>query len=123
MARTRARGLNRREGEVLHYMCSVHDSTSEEQIVDLSQGLDRVFFCKGKSCCLTPNAILWLRNHDRRLLGEEALRIQGLWLESRVVLRNFTDRQLRDLSGNSFSAGCLMTAVLSLLATCDFASP
>ena len=57
-----------------------------------------------------------LRNEGRLLKGEEALRIQGFWLADRQRLARFSDKQLRDLAGRAFSAGCVASALLVLLA-------
>ena len=74
----------------------------------------------GKSPCLTPNGVRWLRRAGRRMRGEEMLRLQGLCPADRKLLFEFSDGQLRDLAGNAFNAGSFAVALLAALQVVDF---
>ena len=108
--------LGRRRAEIIFLMEKTVEGTEAEQCLDVSQTALRVGLATGKTCCLTPGAEVWLRSEGRLLNGEEALHIQGFWLADRQRLAEFTDKQLRDLAGNAFSAGCVASALLALLA-------
>ena len=108
--------LGRRRAEIIFLMEKTVEGTEAEQCFNVSQTALRVGLATGKTCCLTPGAEVWLRNKGRLLKGEEALRIQGFWLVDRQRLAAFSDKQLRDLAGNAFSAGCVAKALLVLLA-------
>ena len=117
------RPLTVREAEVLifHDQVSPLDETSgEEEVLDLSQDIRRVRPFKGKSCCLTPHGIHWMRRAGRRMRGEEMLHLQGLFVADRADLFRFSDSQLRDLAGNAFNAGAFAMALLAALQVVDF---
>jgi hypothetical protein len=107
--------LGRRLDEVISLMEKMVERIEAEQCFDISQTALRVGLATGKACCLTPGAEVWLRSEGRLLKGEEALRAQGFWQAGRQRLAEFTDKQLRGLAGNAFSAGCVASALLVLL--------
>ena len=92
------------------------EGAEADQCCNVSQNAHRVGLATGKACCLTPGAQVWMRNEGRFLKGEEALRTQGFWLANRQRLAEFSDKQLRGLAGSAFSAGCVASALLVLLA-------
>ena len=106
----------RRRAEVIVLMEKTVEGTEADQCFDVSQTALRVGLATGKTCCLTPGAEAWLCNEGRLLKGEEALRAQGFWLADRQRLAEFSNTQLRGLAGSAFSAGCVASALLVLLA-------
>ena len=108
--------LGRRRAEIIFLMEKTVEGTEAEQCFDVSQTALRVGLATGKTCCLTPGAEAWLRNKGRLLEGEGALRVQGFWLADRQHLAAFSNKQLRDWAGNAFSACCVASALLVLLA-------
>jgi site-specific DNA-cytosine methylase len=115
--------LTTREAELLLFFDQTKplDPTQDaEQVLDLSQDIRRVKVVVGKSPCLTPNGVHWLRRAGRRMRGEEMLRLQGLCPADRKLLFEFSDGQLRDLAGNAFNAGSFAVALLAALQVVDF---
>ena len=117
LARVPGFGASERELEIIHLYEQIKPPQSVlEEGLDVSQSIVRARFACGVVCCLTPGVRLFLRRRGRMLLGEEALRIQGLWSRDAVALQDFEDTQLLDLAGNAFSIGSFCSAFIVSLA-------
>ena len=91
------------------------DSLYKTRPVDLSQNVDRVDRARwGITGCLTPKGSPFLTDQCRRLTGHEALKLQGLDIDS-VSFTSETDSELRDLAGNAMSSTIVGSAILSAL--------
>ena len=64
--------------------------------------------------CLTPQGQHYITTRMRPLLGAEALRLQGLFLDEKDGrFSSMSDRLLKDLAGNSFEMSCYMATLWS----------
>jgi hypothetical protein len=103
--------LSLRELDILKF----HGLTFPEaaaRTMDVSQGLGRGHPPRcGLVPCLTPGGRVYLSHRCRLLLGQEALRLQGLFYPSPERLNIFEDKFLRDLAGNAFEASCCAAAL------------
>ena len=112
--------LSRREAEIVFYLDKVSpspDASIAEEAMDVSQNIDRVHVGHDKVYCLTPGQRVFLRRRRRLLLGEEALRLQGLWRGDARALRTSSDAQLSDLAGNAFCITSFCSAFLCLISS------
>lgn len=110
--------VSRRESEIIYMMNELHpvDPASDVEVtVDISQSIDRVAQGIGIVHCLTPGQKVFLRRRMRFLLGEESLRIQGLWAEDAAIIKSLSDKQLQDLAGNAFCSVSFASAFLALM--------
>ncbi|KAK7737785.1 hypothetical protein SLS53_006405 [Cytospora paraplurivora] len=93
-----------------------YDLAFKAQIIDCSQNVDRVnlqtYF--GRTGCLTPCAIPVLALEARPVTGSEALKLQGLPIES-FDMSIETQEQLQDLAGNAMSTTVVGATILSSL--------
>ena len=107
--------ISRREAEIIafHVATTPEQEHSLEEFEDVSQSIDRVTVMVDQSPCQTPNQRTFLRKRKRFLCGEEALRLQGLWLRDAPKIRSSSDRQLHELAGNAF---CSMSVAHALVA-------
>ena len=71
----------------------------------------------GKDLCptVTPTGDFWACHRARRLIGQECLHMQGIFLPPQVSPQ-FPDVLLRNLAGNSFNTWNVTPCVLALLA-------
>lgn len=93
-----------------------YDLAFKAQIIDCSQNVDRVNIkvVFGRSGCLTPCAIPVLTLEARPVTGSEALKLQGLPIES-FDMSIETQEQLQDLAGNAMSTTVVGATILSSL--------
>ena len=63
---------------------------------------------------VTPQMHLWNFTADRYLLGREAMTLQGLPWRSLPRISDFSESQLQDLAGNSFSSSISLAVDASL---------
>ena len=105
-------GIGPRAAEYIHYeerMRPVSLIASEDEVLDVSQGLGRGLHAANTIPTITPAARLWLRRRKRWLLAPEAIRAQGYDLPPGA--RKFKHRQILDLIGNSFHGDSLIAAL------------
>ena len=75
--------------------------------MDISQNKARTNLVSGYALCITPKGEKYLTDRCRPLLGVEATRLQGMWLEpGDPRIRDTSDSLLRDLAGNAFEQSC-----------------
>ena len=120
LAKYTVRGCTRREAEIGYLLESglevADDDELDEISADLNMSCSRVSTMNGRIVCLLPGATIWLFRRGRRLLGEEALHLQGCFVPDRLILKqNFTNSQLRDLGGNAFNASSLLLLLRGFL--------
>lgn len=65
-----------------------------------------------------PGTKLWSAERDRLLLGRELLHLQGLQFDQ-SQLDEFTEHQLTDIAGNSFSSLVCLAVLASLVVSLD----
>lgn len=88
---------------------------------DISQSIDRLTNATDTVSCLTGSSIHWLFELQggeglwRRLMGEEAMALQGLTHHHLQNIREFSNKTLLSLAGNAFNLPCYCLVVLSLL--------
>ena len=91
-------------------MCEIGVSDFPEKhirVVDISQNKARTQLVSGYMPCITPKGEKYLTDRRRPLLGVEAMRLQGMWLEpSDPRIHDMSDSLLRDLAGNAFEQSC-----------------
>ena len=58
-----------------------------EAVIDTNLSIKRVYQTVGYVQCLTPKAKMYMRRRRRYLLGEEALRLQSIWMKDAPALR------------------------------------
>ena len=124
LAKYTVRGCTRREAEIGYLLESglevADDDELDEISADLNMSCSRVSTMNGRIVCLLPGATIWLFRRGRRLLGEEALHLQGCSVPDRSIFKNnITNRQLRDLGGNASNAGCFAGAFFAMLAVVE----
>ncbi|CAE7208709.1 unnamed protein product [Symbiodinium microadriaticum] len=68
-----------------------------------------------------PRTIGWSFRRQRKLLGAELLRLQGMSF-GRSVYEQFTDAQLSDLAGNAFAANVAMAVIMAALCAIHLSS-
>ena len=111
--------MPRREAEMIYLYNSLmplEDGVDDiEAFIDTNLSIKRVYQTLGYVQCLTPKAKMYMRRRRRYLLGEEALRLQGIWIKDAPSLRKFSDRQLHDLAGNAFCGLSFANALLVTL--------
>ena len=111
-------GIGVREAEYIHYEERVKPViliASEDEVLDVSQGLGRGLHTADTIPTITPVARLWLRRRKRWLVAPEAIRAQGYDLPPGA--RRFSHRQILDLIGNSFHGDSLIAALCVALAS------
>ena len=83
-------------------MCAIGVSAFPEKqirVVDISQNKARTNLVSGYVPCITPKGEKYLTDRCRPLLGVEALRLQGMWLEpGNPQIHDMSDSLLRDLA-------------------------
>lgn len=95
------------------------------RLIDVSQSSSRakaVANDRHLPCC-RPNMNLWLTDFCRPLLGQGALRAQGIsWgHDGDQKLMNFSNELLLDLARNAFHTGCCAAAFVSVMASLGIA--
>ncbi|KAF3770196.1 hypothetical protein M406DRAFT_231149, partial [Cryphonectria parasitica EP155] len=95
---------------------SAYDPRHKAQIIDCSQNVDRVNMATafGATGCLTPSAIPVLTLEARPITGSEALKLQGLPIES-FDMSSETQTQLQDLAGNAMTTTVVGAVILAAL--------
>lgn len=90
--------------------------SSDPLVRDISQDRLRDRGMRGVSDCVTPNGILWHSHLCRKLVGAEALRLQGIFYREPVnslVQDTFSGAFLHDLAGNAFNTHCVIACHLA----------
>eukprot|EP00971_Amphidinium_carterae_P202351 4015053-Amphidinium_carterae.1 len=90
-------------------------STANEEILDVSQSINRCRHVKDVAPCITPGCRLWLRNRCRWMLAPEAVICQGFSIPEK--LKEYTHRQIVDLVGNAFHCDSLLVSFAVALAS------
>jgi hypothetical protein len=97
--------LPRRCQEIIYFKdktSPLEDDNSDEEVIDVGQGLNRVPTCSNAVPCILPRSILFMRRKFRLILAPEALVLQRLPKFSPQDLRAFSACELMDLAGNAF---------------------
>ena len=63
-----------------------------------------------------PGAHIWLKSKQRFLIGRDLLSLQGFPWESMECASSFSEHQLADLAGNSFSSSVALACDVGLMA-------
>ncbi len=88
---------------------------SPGRVIDCSQNNKVMSPHEGKTApVITPTGVFFLTSRVRKILGLEALRLQGFLLDNSYdeQLQSFPDSLLHDLAGNAFSVHCVMAMML-----------
>ena len=70
--------------------------------------------------CAAESSVFWLQNARRRLVGPEALAIQGFPLECQPASKGFGSRFRSALAGNAFCGFTIAAVFTSILMSYDF---
>ena len=82
-------------------------------------GISQTNVSHGKENCaptITPTGDFWIAHRGRRLIGQECLNMQGIFLPQEVA-DTFSDALLHDLAGNSFNTWNVLPCVMALFFT------
>jgi hypothetical protein len=91
----------RRQFEMMHLQGIRSYPELVNRAIDMSQSLEFTTVSPIMGC-ITPSGQKYLTGRCRNLLGEEGLRLQGIWFENRdddAKVRSFPDPLLRSLAG------------------------
>ena len=107
--------LTERQRDLLALLYSTSPDNDDEVVWDLSQNWGRVPTATNAIPCSLPNAIPWLKQRCRPLVGVETMLLQGLAPHGMRALRPaaWPSRFLQHLGGNAF---CVPQFVLWFLA-------
>ena len=75
---------------------------------------------RGDGPCAAESSVFWLQNARRRLVGPEALAIQGFPLEWQPAAKRFGSRFRSALAGNAFCGFTIAAVFTSILMGYDF---
>ena len=111
-----------REREIVYF----YDATRKkpeapyEEVLDLSQYIDRTPIAQNCTPCITPGSKLWLRRRFRLVKPNERLMLQGLPLYTFDDLNGFSANLINDLAGNAFCGFNIVAWFVSLHASYDY---
>lgn len=92
------------------------EDSDDEEILDLSQGIQRLNRARRASPCVLPGSRLWMRRKGRRILPTEALVLQGWPLMCQRDLPEWSRAQLMSLAGNAFCGQSVQAVLIAALA-------
>lgn len=99
--------LSKREKDIVAFFDCVRPvgdmQKGKEEVLDLSQNLDRVVASQNVCTCITPSARLWLRARQRLLCPEERFKLHGMTLKADVPIASGQVSFLNKMAGNSWS--------------------
>lgn len=67
-----------------------------------------------------PGAQIWYKKKQRFLIGRDLLSLQGFPWESLECVTSFSEHQLADLAGNSFSSSVALACDVALMANVSY---
>lgn len=92
-----------------------HDA--DEQVIDVSQSINRAPWAVAASTCVVPRGMMWLRKRFRLMQPNEGLAAQGFPLYTRRQLSAFSESEVADLAGNTFCSHTALAFIVAALAT------
>jgi len=110
--------LDLRQQDLLLYIetaCPLPELPVEEVTVNLTFSFDYVHNMPGKSCAITPGALIWARVSDRPLLGIERLMLHGFPVRYRERMEAVPESRLNSLAGNSFNGYNVAPLIVAML--------
>ena len=108
-----ATGLTQREAEIVWYyerLCPRDAILCVDEVLELSQGLDRGSLCRNKMPTIFPGSRLWLRKLRRFALGPEVVAGQG-W-DVMPCLSLLSHREVYELLGNCYASSSYMISLV-----------
>jgi len=89
---------------------------NREEIIDVSQSINRVPRVIGGAPCTVPRGLQWLRKRFRRVEAVESLAFQGAPAPTFAeVAADFSHAELQSLAGNAFNAHTCMAMLVAAM--------
>ena len=91
-------------------------ASDPEEVVDISQSINRAPRVQGGTTCMVPRGLPWLCKRFRLMFANECLAAQGIPLMPFDVSVGFNRQELMCLAGNAFNAHTALAFTLAALA-------
>lgn len=108
--------------EIIAYSDAINPAPEEghDEVLDVSQSIDRLPRCKDAVPAICPKSVLWSRARGRCILANEKLALQGWPMMTREDFADFPTHVLDDLAGNAFNGQNIAAIVLAALTRYDW---